>query len=204
MDYITPEQYATRVDARCSKEFHDKLLPGPVLAVILTELSECAQLMDVAKKALFYGKSDLQTVVKYGVIAARFGWTPEDGILSADPPIAMPVDVQRTLHAIIGIITEAGELADAVITAFAKVQDKQCTIEDAFDHINLREEYGDVLWYTQLGLSTINSSIPECITINDNKLEKRYGATFAAERALHRDLEAERAELENNRGGSDA
>lgn len=195
MDYITPEEYATRVDARCSKDFHERLVPGPVLAVILTELSTCAELTDVLKKALFYGKADLETVVKYGIIAAKYGWEPGDGILSVTPKQAMPVDVQRTLHAIIGIITEAGELADAIISAFASVQEGTAKVEDAFDHINLREEYGDVLWYTQLGLSSIGSSIPECITINDRKLEKRYGATFAAEKALHRDLEAERKEL---------
>jgi len=162
------------------------------------EMIENAQTMDTLKKALFYGKADLSTVVKYGIIAAKYGWEPNDGLLSATPPVAIPVDIQRTLHAIIGIITEAGELAEAVVTAFAAVQEGKSTIDDCFDHINLREEYGDVLWYTQLGLSSINSSIPECITINDNKLEARYGATFTAEAALHRDLEQERKELERD------
>lgn len=198
MDYITPEQYATRVDARCSKEFHDRLVPGPVLAVILMEMTECAVTMDTLKKALFYGKADITTVVKYGLIASKYGWKPDDGLLSAEPPVAIPPDIQRTLHAIIGIITEAGELAEAVIAAFASVQEGRSTIDDCFDHINLREEYGDVLWYTQLGLTSINSSIPQCMTINDNKLEKRYGATFTAEKALHRDLEQERKELQGD------
>jgi len=198
MDYITPEQYATRVDSRCSKEFHEGLVPGPVLACVLDEMAIDADIMDAVKKALFYGQLDTEFLVKFALIAAKHGWEPHMGILGQTPPVAIPVDVQRTLHAIVGILTEAGELAQALINGFASVQAGEKNIDDAFDHINLREEYGDVLWYTQLGLNSIGSSIPECITINDAKLEKRYGATFVAEKALRRDLDAERKELEGN------
>jgi len=195
MQHITPEQYATRVASRSSKEFHDDLVPGPVLAVILTEIVENAKLMDIAKKALFYGQLGLEYRLKYAIIAGKYGWEPKDGILAMPKPVSMPPDIQQTLHAVIGIITEAGELAEALIKAFGSVQMDECSLEDAFDHINLREEYGDVLWYAQLGLSAIGSSIPECMTVNDNKLEKRYGPTFSADRANNRDLDGEREEL---------
>jgi NTP pyrophosphatase (non-canonical NTP hydrolase) len=161
------------------------------------EIVTDADLMNDVKKALFYGQLDLERRLKYAIIAGKYGWEPKDGLLSR--PNAkdnqIPVPIQRTLHAIIGILTEAGELAEAVIKAFGNVQNGDATIEDAFDHINLREEYGDLLWYTQLGLNTIGSSIPECMTINDRKLEKRYGPAFSRDRATNRDLDAERGEL---------
>jgi len=195
MEHITSEQYATRVANRSSKEFHDDLVPGPVLATVLLEIVENAKLLDVVKKALFYGQLGMEWRLKYSIIASKYGWEAGDGVLAMEPAQSMPVDIQRTLHAVIGIITEAGELAEALIKGFGSVQMGECSLEDAFDHINFREEYGDVLWYTQLGLSAIGSSIPECMTVNDNKLEKRYGPAFSADKAQNRDLDAEQEEL---------
>jgi len=197
MEHITLEQYATRVASRSSKEFYEHKMPGPVLACLLNEVSDLAECVDAAKKTLFYGKQDIATALKYSIVAAQYDWEPADGILSLEEGRGeLSESQQQTLHAIIGIITEAGELADAVLKAFGAVQMGRTSLEDAFDEVNLREEYGDVLWYTQLGLSAIRSSIPECITVNDCKLEKRYGPAFNVDGAVNRDLDAERKELE--------
>ena len=193
MKTITLSEYATRVGNRCSKEFHEDIVPGPVLAVILKELIANCQLVDVTKKALFYNKLSFDYILKFAFVASKYEWVPEDGLLSMDEKFSP--QQQQIIHAILGIITEAGELAEALIEALGNVQIGKCSLEDAFDHVNLREEFGDGLWYTQLGLSAIGSNIEECITINDAKLERRYGPTFDRERAVNRDLDAEREEL---------
>ena len=172
MDHITPELYAELVDTQYNTEFNDHLVPGPVLAVILMELVTDADLMNDVKKALFYGDLDLEHRLKYAIIAGKYGWEPKDGLLSRPGDNSIPVPLQRTLHAIIGILTEAGELAEAVIHAFGNVQNGDANIDDCFDHIKLRDKFGDVLRYTQLGLTSIGSSIPECMTINNRKHEK--------------------------------
>ena len=197
MEHITTQEYATRVENRCSKEFHDNLIPGPVLATVLSAVGDHGLLADAVKKGLFYGKLEPEWIIKYGIIAATYGWEPKDGLLSTvNGKNDIPEKQQRLVHAILGIITEAGELADALIAAFARIQQGKATIEDAFDHVNIREELGDVLWYTQLGATAIGSSLPEVMTVNDNKLERRYGPAFSADKATNRDLHAERKELE--------
>jgi NTP pyrophosphatase (non-canonical NTP hydrolase) len=94
----------------------------------------------------------------------------------------------RLLHATLGLSTEAGEMLD--------VLKKHIFYGKPIDEVNLIEEVGDVLWYLSVALDALSSSYSESMTLNIAKLRKRYGEKFSSERAITRNLEAERSILE--------
>jgi NTP pyrophosphatase (non-canonical NTP hydrolase) len=94
----------------------------------------------------------------------------------------------RLLHATLGLSTEAGEMLD--------VLKKHIFYGKPIDEVNLIEEVGDVLWYLSVALDALSSSYSESMTLNIAKLRKRYGEKFSSERAITRNLEAERKILE--------
>lgn len=96
--------------------------------------------------------------------------------------------VPEVLHAIMGCVTEAGEMMDQL---------KRHLIYGApLDTVNLLEEAGDLQWYVALLLRTLDSSFDEVHQKNIDKLRARFPHKFTEEGALKRDLPAERAVLE--------
>jgi hypothetical protein len=61
------------------------------------------------------------------------------------------------------------------------------------------EENGDLSWYQALGLAAIKRSMGECLERNVAKLKVRFGDRFDADRAINRDLAAERKAIEGER-----
>lgn len=179
-----------------------------VLANVMAELSRAADHLDHIKKALFYNKVSDHLAQECLLADMMNGEEPRDdmgtyiegGYIGNENgeqlPLLLNEQEQQILHSVIGVATEAGELICAFIDGMSNLQKGLCSRDDMLDHINLREEFGDTLWYVSLGLRAIGSNIPECMTVNDRKLEKRYGPVFSAEKANERDLDAERKELE--------
>ena len=97
----------------------------------------------------------------------------------------------RIDHASKGLVTEAGELTDALkrVLIYGK----------PLDRTNVLEEIGDILWYAALGLDAIGASFEDAFESNIAKLRVRYPDQFDPARALTRDVEAERAALERPR-----
>ena len=96
----------------------------------------------------------------------------------------------ETLHAAMGMVTEAGELMDAV--------KKHIIYGAELDMVNVKEELGDLFWYIaiiirQLGGAELYSEIQQT---NIDKLEARFDGKFSEFRALNRDLGTERDILE--------
>lgn len=96
--------------------------------------------------------------------------------------------VLRLLHAAQGMVTEAGEMMDAL--------KKHIFYGKPLDEVNLMEELGDSLWYHSVAIDALHTSFEEVMGINIRKLRKRYGEKFSSEKAIKRDLEAEREILE--------
>lgn len=96
------------------------------------------------------------------------------------------IDIQ---HALMGIFSEGGELADAI--------KRHIFYGTELDVTNLKEESGDLLWYVQLLIKAMNWSMEEVMDVNEAKLRKRYGEKFTEHAAVHRDLDGERKVLEN-------
>lgn len=84
----------------------------------------------------------------------------------------------RMIHASIGMSGETGEILDNL--------KKSMVYGKALDINNLKEECGDVLWYMAIFLHSLGSSFEEVMTMNKEKLEKRYPTGFTEKDAMKR------------------
>lgn len=96
--------------------------------------------------------------------------------------------VARALHACLGLMSETGEIADAL--------KKHIVYGKELDLINLMEEGGDQSWYVALLLSAVKKGFEEAMEKNIAKLKLRFGDKFTTAAATVRDLDAERKVLE--------
>jgi len=98
--------------------------------------------------------------------------------------IGADVDGRALLHGAIGMATEVGELQDAIKRALFYGRE--------LDTANVLEECGDVLWYLAVALDAVGYTLGEAMGANLRKLRARYPERFTTERAITRDLGAER------------
>jgi len=144
---------------------------------------DVTNLLDHYKKKIFYGRP-----------------LPEG--FNIDPIIQSALDIEypeksfpvnpRDLHGILGIMTEAGELASALSLE---------ALEDIpLDTVNLKEELGDLQWYEAILMDNNDWTWDEIRERNIAKLRLRYPQKFDAELADNRDLNAEREALEEKSG----
>lgn len=94
----------------------------------------------------------------------------------------------RLLHALLGMVTEIGEIAD--------VLKQRLVYGKPMDEVNLVEEHGDESWYMAIFLDALGSDWDTSWTRNIAKLRERFPKKFEAAQALNRDLAAERRALE--------
>lgn len=99
-------------------------------------------------------------------------------------------DMNRLLHAAIGITTEAGELMDSL--------KKFMFYGKALDTTNVQEEFGDILWYIAIGLDAMGTTFDVEMDRVIRKLKVRYPEQFNVVDANVRDIDAERKELERD------
>ena len=97
-------------------------------------------------------------------------------------------EVLELLHSNMGLVTEVGELMDAL--------KKWAIYGREMDRANVVEEVGDILWYISLALKAVDSDFEDAMERNINKLTVRYPNKFTEEKALNRNLEEERKVLE--------
>lgn len=98
--------------------------------------------------------------------------------------LARATECMRDLHAILGKLTEIGEVADAY--------KRHIFYGTPLDTTNIKEEIGDGFWYDSILLDIHNATFEECFEIMINKLKKRYPNKFNELDAVQRDLAAER------------
>ena len=84
----------------------------------------------------------------------------------------------ETLHGIIGISTEAGELLDAVKKAYFYGHEP--------DLNNIREELGDILWYIMAVARGLDFDLEDIMEENIEKLRKRYPDQFTKDHSAWR------------------
>lgn len=175
------QELAQRTSAAPSPELIDRLFhPQTVNALIflMQEAKSIGARLDMVKRHIFYGKP-----------AGFFGG--EDFHLTDDQKKLLVNENGRrikVIHGIIGILTEAGELAETLYSLLFQGED--------FDFINIKEEGGDTFWYLAELLTGANASFGETQRLNIAKLVARYGEKFSEFKALNRDLDKERGVLE--------
>lgn len=104
--------------------------------------------------------------------------------------------MMRIDHALMGLVTEVGELLDA--------RKKTYIYGNDFDVVNFAEEIGDLYWYTAIlvdAVAVLLNKDPEALdseikSNNIAKLAGRFPDKFSEYLALNRNLEAERLILE--------
>jgi NTP pyrophosphatase (non-canonical NTP hydrolase) len=103
-------------------------------------------------------------------------------------PSVADQQVNRLLHAAIGMVTESGEFIDML--------KKHLFYGKPLDLVNLQEEIGDQLWYIAIALDALGTTFEAEMRRNIAKLKARYPDKFTSDKAINRDLDAERAVLE--------
>lgn len=94
----------------------------------------------------------------------------------------------RLEHGVMGAVTEAGELMDAI--------KKSKMYGRSLDRVNLVEEMGDVMWYFAILADELGVSFEEIWDKNINKLRQRYPDKYSDEHSANRDIVTERKILE--------
>lgn len=166
-DFYLRESARTAAD-----KYHDHLVSPPEMDFMLQAVVQASQWADQIKRALFYGKA------------------LENHRLFSTTSLQHRPEIANIVHAMLGCVTEAGELAEHVRDILGG--------KKPLDRTNLVEELGDLLWYVALGLRELPSSFEEAFNVNLVKLHTRFPEKFTAEAALNRDLEAERAVLDTH------
>lgn len=154
--------------------FHEGIVPDSAIAGFVRDFIDFARRADILKKSLFYGRP---------YDAAEGGFHSDgEGI----PAKGYDTDL---FHAAIGILTESGEMMEALL--------RQAQGHD-LDAVNMKEELGDTEFYLAIVYRALET-LPETEKArNIAKLRNRYPEKFTSENALTRDLATERQTLEND------
>lgn len=168
-------QDAIRTESRIDEVKTDRL----VLQNALQSLIAAGTILDGIKKNVFYGKPiedyQEQAVIlrNTGISAVASGFTHES-VVDIDP---------RVFHSLIGVITEASELAEALLIIL---------ITGSSDDVNILEEFGDIGWYEAIGIDALGGDFEEILNTNIEKLRKRFPEKFTSEHAIERNVDEER------------
>lgn len=182
---MNPDTYISEANSTLPPEFHlDTLLGeyGHSFFDALVEFAKAAQRLNHFKKHLVYGRE-----VPFEVMGLRdVNSKNEIPVQPDNVPLAV-------IHSIVGLSTEAGEMAEILITSLFG--------DDDFDITNLKEEYGGILWYIARGLKGMDLSFEEIMAANIAQLRVRHkskGSNFNPDAVAeaNRDKEAERAAID--------
>jgi NTP pyrophosphatase (non-canonical NTP hydrolase) len=177
----TYEKLATRTAVTKYNDVIERFGEKPQLAHLINTLCTfkvISNILDDSKKYFYYGKGQIEMLNDRSLddVSDKFKARIQDPQL---------VDI---VHGLLGIITESGEILDAVLTAINN--------EDEIDTVNISEELGDIFWYAALITNTLGTSFDKVQFANIRKLQKRYPQGFTEQDAINRNLSEERQNLE--------
>lgn len=178
---------------------------------------QTGEMVDVAKKAMFYGKqfdrfkfaedahqlADLANTLRQQALDGDL-INPRDIDAFTDLPENIAgLDLndslnKRLLHVVFGTSSESSEIANELRLAWEEKR--------PVDRVNMSEEIGDHLWYLAVGADELQVPLSvifqQNITkLNDKKVGRYKQGAFSIDGAINRDLEAERANLAGSLGG---
>jgi NTP pyrophosphatase (non-canonical NTP hydrolase) len=100
----------------------------------------------------------------------------------------LDTQILDTIHMLMGMTTEVGELTDCF--------KKQIAYDKKLDWTNVSEEIGDLMFYIASFCRINNLDLEAIVENNIKKLETRYPEKFNKNDAINRNLEKERKILE--------
>ncbi len=137
---------------------------------------------DDLKRQIYYGQSK-----NMAEIAGKLGDVNVE-IQSKGLDIVLTPEQYRMLHAAFGLVTEAVEFLETVA--------KNITDGVPIDPVNVMEELGDTSWYSAIPMNLYGLTVEQVLKANIAKLKARYPNKFELDKAVNRDLDAERKTLE--------
>lgn len=176
--------YMAECDKTCSTVFRPENVEVMDLRHILMGVAGFANDLNLVKKLLFRGKT--REELNFGPAEKPTLNELIDGLSAINAWSPADIDV---LHGAIGIITEAGEIAEYLL---------KWAEGNPFDRVNVLEESGDVSWYVVRTLRGIGVTLDASNRANIDKLRGRHGAAFDVFRDANRDLTAEQSKLEDH------
>jgi len=199
-DYV---QNAIRTESVPEKLIIDQI----ALHALMTMMIACGNAVNQVKRQLYYGKQvptdnfvrELATVVQ---MSTNLYHLANNGLVHAQRPVEEMEKLDtadifkrldtgkiniRLLHAAMGSFTESAEMVEALLHQYETGE---------LDGVNLAEESGDVFWYHAIAAHELGIGFEETQAKNIAKLRARFPNKFEADKALNRDLGAERTILE--------
>lgn len=182
------EQYvrdATRTESRIDKVKVNRYFLLNALHIFYTSGS----ILDQIKKHVFYKKpyndENLKThAYEMELYTKHLQELVDEQYLSEET-----IDVDpRLFHVIVGLATESTELVQALT--------KSIIGGEELDGVNILEEFGDLNWYEAIGIDALNGDFENVLATNIDKLRERFPEKFTSDNAINRDVDKERALLE--------
>lgn len=183
---------AVRTESRINSVKVNKEFLQTALAIYVSS----GRILDQIKKNVFYNKpynveklmENFDPLNAISKAVRTDGWDRQEieeeiykkELIDMDP---------RVFHAIIGIMTEATELAEQLLKG---VQGEEV------DRVNLLEEVGDNFWYIAVLLDALQSNPDNVLETVIEKLKARFPDKFTSEAAINRNTKKERKILEKN------
>ncbi len=177
------EQYvcdATRTESRIDEVRVNRKFLIDTLTIFIS----AGNMLDQIKKHVFYGKEYRtekllldRTVIKS--VVSQMGGNDSETTINIDP---------RLFHAIVGLATESTELVEALTTSVLR--------NEKLDGVNILEEFGDLNWYEAIGIDALNGNFENVLVTNIEKLRERFPEKFNSDDAINRNVDKERALLE--------
>lgn len=169
--------YQSEADKTCSPHWNPQHVNQEALTNTLRQFIDLCGVMNVYYKLLLRGKTpdqfNLQMPPLNESLAAHGGAIPSGEI--------------DLVHGILGSATEVGELVEILLDL---IEGKPA------DRVNAIEETGDMRWFLNRVLRWADCSDFQCEQTNIDKLHGRHGTAFDIFKDANRDLQRERARLE--------
>lgn len=151
-----------------------------------------SEFLDQIKKNVFYGRPfDIGKLDEADDLINDNYWELDISEIDINKEDIADLVNPRVFHALLGSLTESGEIAEALLKSMENNQ--------PIDTVNLSEEIGDLAWYG-LGIFPDATGITadSILTTNIKKLMARYPDKFDQVKAQqeNRDLDTERNVLE--------
>lgn len=141
-----------------------------ILIPALKVLTMASQNLDALKASICYGRG-----------------LPE----SAGLQVPMSGRDKEIIHAILGLITEGGELAETLLAELETGNPNELNLAN----MNLVEEGGDLCWFQELMAHAIGVPVKTWKISNIRKLKARFPDKYSDDQANSRDKDAEEAAL---------
>lgn len=154
-----------------------------LLTSTLQGMIHLGAILDMIKKNTFYGKTIDVGTLNYHFTLARATINGMADINTAEinttDKNTLPVN-PRLFHAVIGTVTEAVELIEAL------------DLYSPMDNINILEEFFDINWYEAIAIDELGGDWQTILDKGIEKLRVRYPEKFTNSDAINRDVDKER------------